>query len=168
MKEYIGIKNATSKGYLECEIGGVADFLYPTSKHRRGRVQQGGQISPTITAENTGVCRVTTKKFEEENFKTMTKEELDKAWENQEYRIRKLTPKECMRLMDVTTEDYQKMEKINSQTQLYKQAGNSIVVSVLCAVYSQLNIQGIKTWNERTLEEKKSLTALEIDKGTKK
>lgn len=46
MKEYIGIKNATSKGYLECEIGGVADFLYPTSKHRRGRVQQGGADKP--------------------------------------------------------------------------------------------------------------------------
>ena len=41
MSRYVGIKQATSKGYLECEIGGIADFLYPTSQHRRGRVQGG-------------------------------------------------------------------------------------------------------------------------------
>lgn len=62
--------------------------------------------------------------------------------------------------MDVSDRDADKMLSINSQTQCYKQAGNSIVVSVLCAVYSQLNIQGIKPWNERSIEEKKQLTAL--------
>ena len=62
--------------------------------------------------------------------------------------------------MDVTDEDADKMLSINSQTQCYKQAGNSIVCSVLCAVFSQLNIQGIKPWNERSTEEKKQLTAL--------
>lgn len=40
--EYIGIKQATEKGYIELRIGGVADFSYPTSKYRRGRVQGGG------------------------------------------------------------------------------------------------------------------------------
>lgn len=39
--EYVGIKQATEKGYIECRIGGVADFSYPTSKFRRGRVQGG-------------------------------------------------------------------------------------------------------------------------------
>ena len=38
-REYVGIRQATQKGYIECEIGGVADFSYPTSKLRRGRVQ---------------------------------------------------------------------------------------------------------------------------------
>lgn len=38
-KEYVGIRQATAKGYIECEIGGVADFSYPTSKIRRGRVR---------------------------------------------------------------------------------------------------------------------------------
>ena len=141
------------------EVGGVADFLYPTSKLRRGRVQGSGNICPTITSENTGVMRVTDKQFEQDHFKTMTKEELDKAWENQEYRIRKLTAKECYRLMDVTDEDANKMLSINSQTQCYKQAGNSIVCSVLCAIFSQLNIQGIKTWNERKLKDKYDLVA---------
>ena len=37
-REYVGILQATQKGYIECEIGGVADFSYPTSKLRRGRV----------------------------------------------------------------------------------------------------------------------------------
>ena len=138
----------------------MADFLYPTSKNRRGRVQGDGQISQTITAENTGVCRVTDRQFEEVNFNGMTKEELDEAWKNQEYRIRKLTPKECFRLMDVTETDIYKMQSVNSPTQCYKQAGNSIVVTVLCAIFSQLNIQGIKAWNDRTEDEKYQLTAL--------
>lgn len=38
-RECVGIRQATQKGYIECEIGGVADFSYPTSKLRRGRVQ---------------------------------------------------------------------------------------------------------------------------------
>lgn len=46
-------------------------------------------------------------------------------------RIRKLTPKECWRLMGFSDEDFEKAEKVNSNSQLYKQAGNSIVVDVL-------------------------------------
>ena len=46
-------------------------------------------------------------------------------------RIRKLTPKECWRLMGFDDNDFDKAEKVNSNTQLYKQAGNSIVVNVL-------------------------------------
>ena len=107
---------------------------------------------------------MTDKKFEETHLKQMTKEELDKAWNEQEYRIRKLTAKECYRLMDVTDADADKMLSINSQTQCYKQAGNSIVVSVLCAIFSQLNIQGVKPWNERTIEEKRQLTAMGLRK----
>lgn len=57
-KEYIGIKQATAKGYIECEIGGVADFSYPTSKIRRGRVQGGGHVCPTLTAQSMGICRI--------------------------------------------------------------------------------------------------------------
>lgn len=160
MKRYVGIKQATVKGYAVMEIGGVADFLYPSSKERRGRVQGNGQICPTITAENSGVCRVTDKQFEEENYKNLSKEELERAWKDQEYRIRKLSPRECLRLMDVLDSDIDKILSVNSSTQAYKQAGNSIVVNMLCAVYSQLNIKGIKPWNERTLEEKRQLTAI--------
>lgn len=53
-------------------------------------------------------------------------------------RIRKLTPKECWRLMGFDDEDFEKAEKVNSNTQLYKQAGNSIVVNVLQAILTNL------------------------------
>ena len=57
------------------------------------------------------------------------------------YRIRKLTPRECGRLMGVSDEDISKMAAVNSNTQLYKQFGNSIVVDVMCAMFKNLNIQ---------------------------
>ena len=53
-------------------------------------------------------------------------------------RIRKLTPKECWRLMGFDDEDFEKASKVNSNTQLYKQAGNSIVVNVLEAIFKEL------------------------------
>lgn len=54
------------------------------------------------------------------------------------YRIRKLTPKECFRLMDFDDDDYEKCALVNSDCQLYKQAGNSIVVAVLEAIFKQI------------------------------
>ena len=60
--------------------------------------------------------------------------------ENQ-YCIRRLTPRECGRLMGVLDEDISKMEEVNSNTQLYKQFGNSIVVDVMCAMFRNLNIE---------------------------
>ena len=53
-------------------------------------------------------------------------------------RIRKLTPKECWRLMGFDDSDFEKAEAVCSNTQLYKQAGNSIVVPVIEAIYKQL------------------------------
>lgn len=55
-----------------------------------------------------------------------------------QYRIRKLTPKECWRLMGFSDEDFGKAAKVNSDTQLYKQAGNSIVVDVLYNIFKEL------------------------------
>ena len=75
-----------------------------------------------------------------------------------EIRIRKLTPKECWRLMDFTDEEYEAAEKAGvSKTQLYKQAGNSIVVSCLALIFRELlkgteyePEEGFKTdWLER-------------------
>lgn len=53
-------------------------------------------------------------------------------------RIRKLTPKECWRLMGFDDSDYDKASKVNSDSQLYKQAGNSIVVNVLVEILKEL------------------------------
>lgn len=55
-----------------------------------------------------------------------------------EYHIRKLTPLECWRLMGFSDEDFHKAEKVNSNSQLYKQAGNSIVKNVLMAIFGQM------------------------------
>lgn len=111
----IAIRQATKKGYIECELGGVADLPYPESKTRRGRVQENGQICPTITATETGVCRI-----------------------ESPIRIRKLTPKECFRLMGFSDENFEAAEKMVSNSQLYKQAGNSIVVDVLYYILVEL------------------------------
>ena len=111
----ITIRQATKKGYIECELGGVADLSYPESKTRRGRVQENGQICPTITATETGVCRI-----------------------ESPIRIRKLTPKECFRLMGFSDENFEAAEKMVSNSQLYKQAGNSIVVDVLYYILVEL------------------------------
>ena len=55
------------------------------------------------------------------------------------FRIRKLTPKECWRLMGFQDEDFEKARSIGmSDTQLYKQAGNSIVVNVLVEIFKKL------------------------------
>ena len=61
-----------------------------------------------------------------------------------ELRIRKLTPKECWRLMGFDDEDFEKASKVNSNTQLYKQAGNSIVVNVIEAILKNLLLEGEK------------------------
>ena len=50
--EKVRIKQATQKGYIECAVGGVADLSYPSSKTR------SGWICPTITATETGICRI--------------------------------------------------------------------------------------------------------------
>lgn len=65
------------------------------------------------------------------------------------YRIRKLTPRECWRLMGYSDEDFEKAQAVNSNTQLYKQAGNAIVKQVLMAIFSQMNIKGVTPWNKR-------------------
>lgn len=60
---------------------------------------------------------------------------------SQQLRIRKLTPKECWRLMGFKDESFEKAEKVNSNTQLYKQAGNSIVVNVLEKIIDNLHLE---------------------------
>lgn len=105
------VKNATKQGYDIATEGDSINLAYPDSKTRRGRV--GKEIAQTIQCnESIGVV---------ENL-----------------RIRKLTPKECWRLMGFSDQEFEKAEKVNSNTQLYKQAGNSIVVDVLEGILKNL------------------------------
>lgn len=169
-QETIKIKQATKKGYTECKINGVADFAYPDSKTRRARVIQNGEVSPTLMAENNEIYKIENgfykqalKVVEENEVKegdivdafnervltdgisptVTTRPEGEKTAilpVVEKYRIRKLTPKECWRLMGFTDEDFEKAAMVNSNSQLYKQAGNSIVKNVLMAIFNKMEV----------------------------
>lgn len=57
-EDTVSIKQATKDGYIKCDLPGVADLSYPESTTRRGRVQENGTVSPTLTASQTGICKL--------------------------------------------------------------------------------------------------------------
>lgn len=121
---FIAIKNATKQGYLEAHDG---DGCYITNiDKKRGTVQK--EMIPTLKTSPDIGC-VTT-----------------------DLRIRKLTPKECLRLMGFDDKDYEKIKSIGiSRSQIYKQAGNSIVVTVLEAIFKELfseYIPNLDKWSD--------------------
>ena len=73
----------------------------------------------------------------------LQKGEYEMAEKKQVYRIRKLTPRECFRLMGVRDDDYDKLTV--SDTQKYKQAGNSIVVDVLEDIFDNMFVKECKS-----------------------
>lgn len=108
----IRVKEATSQGYAEAEIGDSVNLSHPNSKTRRGRV--GKQIANTLlTGESQGVV-------------------------DPDFRIRKLTPRECWRLQGFPDWAFDKAQEVNSNSQLYKQAGNSVTVNVISAIAKEL------------------------------
>lgn len=113
----LAIPEATSKGYAEAYEGDSVNFAVPNSKTRRGRV--GKQVANTLdTGCQQGVV-------EQEN--------------NVRYRIRKLTPRECFRLMGVDDVDIDKIQGAGiSNSQQYKMAGNSIIVDTLYYIMRKL------------------------------
>lgn len=92
---------------------------YSPSGHDASRIVDNEGIAPTVK-ENHGTVTAT----------------------NVGLRIRKLTPKECWRLMGFNDKDFENAQKVNSNTQLYKQAGNSIVVNVLEKIFKNLFKEG--------------------------
>ena len=108
----IRVKEATSQGYAEAQIGDSVNLSHPNSKTRRGRV--GKQIANTLlTGESQGVIEP-------------------------DFRIRKLTPRECWRLQGFPDWAFDKAQEVNSNSQLYKQAGNSVTVNVIAAIAKEL------------------------------
>jgi len=102
---YLLVREATKAGYTEAHVGDSINFEHPNSKTRRGRV--GKQVAQTLTTSpQQGVV-------------------LDGL------RIRYFTPRECFRLMGFSDESFAKAASVTTERQLYKQAGNSIVVDVL-------------------------------------
>ena len=108
----IAIREATKKGYAEATVGDYVNLEFPTSKTRRGRV--GKQVANTLlTSDNQGAVTESSK-------------------------IRKLTPRECWRLQGFPDWAFDKAQEVNSKTQLYKQAGNSVTVNVIKAIAERL------------------------------
>jgi DNA (cytosine-5)-methyltransferase 1 len=107
--KYLKIKSATSKGYETATENDSINFSVPNSETRRGRVGKG--VAQTLDTQcNQGVI--------------------------DQYKIRRLTPRECFRLMDFPDSFTWPV----SDSQAYKQAGNSIVVGVLEKIISKLRL----------------------------
>ena len=122
------------------------------------RIEIGGGIANCITtvAKDSMILGKVVRMEEEKTVEDY----LYTANDGEQYGIFKLSPRECGRLMDVKDEDIDKMLAVNSNSQCYRQYGNSIVVIVLAAIFSQLNIQGITPWNRRTDKERREWIAL--------
>ena len=106
------IREATTKGYAEDSVGDSVNIANINSKTKRGRV--GNQIANTLLAsEQQGVV-------------------------GSDYRIRRLTPRECWRLQGFPDSAFDKAQAVTSNSQLYKQAGNSVTVNVIAEIAKRL------------------------------
>ena len=130
-----------------CAIRGRSDGDWYNSEHKQ-RLEIGGEISNSITSvlKDNYVCME-----EEKKIKTPKPEGKGWCWDENNgkwFRIRKLTPRECFRLMDVSDTDFDKLivtedaggkqKRAISDSQLYKMAGNSIVVSCMDLIFATL------------------------------
>ena len=107
------VRVANKQGYQLAFEGDGIDLEQPNSNTRRGRVQKQS-VGTLNTSDNKAVV--------------------------DNYRVRKLTPRECWRLMGFTDEQFDKAAEVCSNTQLYKQAGNSIVVNVLEEIFKNVPV----------------------------
>ena len=106
------VREATKQGYAVADVGDSINFSHPNSKPRRGRV--GKNIANTLlTSDEQGVVL-------------------------SDYKIRKLTPRECWRLQGFPDWAFDKAQAVNSNSQLYKQAGNSVTVNVIEEIAKRL------------------------------
>jgi DNA (cytosine-5)-methyltransferase 1 len=124
------VVEATKQGYSECRVGiDSVNLSVPGSKTRRGRV--GRDIANILdTSCNQGI------------FVQVSEELTVYAVWYEKYQcyiaIRRLTPKECFRLQGWTDDYFKKAEFVNSDSQLYKQAGNGVTVNVIRAIAEKL------------------------------
>ena len=110
---------SVQKDNLVMEVKQLGFMDNGTGKHQSNTVYDENALCPNITTVEGGTQQI-------------------KVLNEPQYRIRKLTPLECWRLMVFSDEDFRKAESVNSNTQLYKQAGNSIVKNVLVAIIGQM------------------------------
>ena len=105
-------------GYSIAEPGDAINLAFPNSETRRGRVGKGRAHTLQAGEPEQAVVEPKSQCY---------------------FRIRKLTPRECFRLMNFDDEDFDKAKAAGvSDSQLYRQAGNSIVVAVLEAIFKEM------------------------------
>lgn len=128
----VKVAEATKNGYSECRVGiDTVNLSVPGSKTRRGRV--GKEIANTLdTSCNQGI------------FVKVSDELIVYAVWYEKYQcyiaIRKLTPRECFRLQGWSDDYFEKAQFVNSDSQLYKQAGNGVTVTVIEAMARKMNV----------------------------
>ena len=124
------------KRYLDSDIvdefkeGQVADISFPNGYNKANRVHDECPTINQTTTKSSFITKITQKPL----------------------RIRKLTPKECYRLMGFSDIDFDKASQVVSNAQLYKQAGNSIVVNVLEQIFKELFLKDVSSWLDKLLE----------------
>lgn len=132
----VKVAEATKQGYSECRVGiDTVNLSVPGSKTRRGRV--GKEVANTLdTSCNQGI------------FVKVSDELIVYAVWYEKYQcyiaIRKLTPKECFRLQGWSDNYFEKAQFVNSDSQLYKQAGNGVTVTVIEAIARKMKVQSVK------------------------
>jgi DNA (cytosine-5)-methyltransferase 1 len=128
----VKVAEATKQGYSECRVGvDAVNLSVPGSKTIRGRV--GKEIANTLdTSCNQGI------------FVQVSEELVVYAVWYEKYQcyiaIRKLTPKECFRLQGWSDDYFEKAQFVNSDSQLYKQAGNGVTVTVIETIARKMNV----------------------------
>ena len=107
----IKVRNGTKQGYQLAEVGDSVDLSYPSSLTRRARVGRGIAHNLSCSCQMGAV-----------------------VWNGRAVKIRRLTPKECFRLQGFSDDLFEKAKAVNSDAQLYKQAGNGVTVPVVYAI----------------------------------
>lgn len=139
----IQVKEATKTGYAVAHEGDSINLTAPDSHTRRGRV--GGAMAQTLDTQcNQGVIvkKESTPSEHESLYVEIYPGCVVYAVWYEKYQcyiaIRKLTPKECFRLQGWTDDYFKKAEFVNSDSQLYKQAGNGVTVNVVYEIAKKL------------------------------
>ena len=136
------VKEATKKGYSVANVGDSVNISHPNSKTRRGRV--GKQIANTLlTGEEQAVIVQKPRGFNKGGEHDVAPTLSANSWQENNllksgFRIRKLTPRECWRLQGFPDWAFDKAQEVNSNSQLYKQAGNSVTVNVIAEIAKKL------------------------------
>lgn len=143
------VKEATKQGYDIAHVGDSINLEQPNSNTRRGRVGKGVAQTLTTSPQQAVVEPIPFEQRKDEGLRFFSENIIDtlrtidsggdKRVIEESLRIRKLTPLECWRLMGIDDEDFHKAKASGvSKSQLYKQAGNGLVVDVFAALISTM------------------------------